>query len=158
MEFALKSVNIYSLSSTDTGSLYLIIVLTDKIRFELLSRLKQSFLTLFKTARLKSFFHAYSTRFKPVRNAFFKCLFKNIRGIKYFNFFYGGRNSKVLLIDRSNFGLKKWINNPLFIQVLKTLVFFKEVSVLFNGFANAFLFEFFWQLKRFLTGIFKPFL
>jgi hypothetical protein len=52
VEFTLKSVNIYSLSSTDTGSLYIIIVLTDKIRFELLSLLKQSLLTLLKMFKM----------------------------------------------------------------------------------------------------------
>jgi hypothetical protein len=38
-----KSVKMYSLSSTESDLLYLIIVITDKIRFEVLRRFKQSF-------------------------------------------------------------------------------------------------------------------
>jgi hypothetical protein len=46
MEFAFqtfKDVKMYSLSSIESDLLYLIIVITDKIRFELLRRFKQSF-------------------------------------------------------------------------------------------------------------------
>jgi hypothetical protein len=38
-----KSVNIHSLSINESDSLYLIIIFSDKIRFELLRRFRQSF-------------------------------------------------------------------------------------------------------------------
>jgi hypothetical protein len=64
-----KSVKMYSLSSTESDSLYLIIVFTDKIRFEVLRRFKQSLKLCFKRnvlnlyfTRIPRVFHALPTR------------------------------------------------------------------------------------------------